>query len=130
MRRLVSLALVPLALLTTGAAAQRDRDDVPRDLRGRAPGKPVSCIGLSSTSGPQIVDRNTILYREGSRVWRTQPIGRCPSLRPLATLIVRVQGGQLCRNDRFQVIDPPQTIPGPFCRFDRFTPYVRPGRTR
>lgn len=95
-------------------------------LQGYTPGPPQDCISLSLVDGPSIVDRNTILYREnGKRIWKTSPVGDCPSLAPLNTLIVDVYGGQLCRNDRFRVLTPGLSIPSAYCRFDRFTPYTK-----
>lgn len=111
----IALAL-PLAL---GAAAKDP-------LAGRVAGKPVNCIDTSTVgNGPIIVDNKTILYQRGSRTWKTSPIGACPALRPLTTLIMIRYGSQLCRNDRFRVLEPGVSIPSAFCRFDAFTPYDR-----
>lgn len=110
--------LLLLAIAAVGPAKERD------PLAGRVAGKPAECISLSHNSSPTIIDRRTILYREsGRRVWRTGPIGECPALRPMNTLIIEVFGNQLCRNDRFRVLEPNAGIPSGVCRFDRFTPY-------
>ena len=110
-----ALAL-PLAL---GAAAKDP-------LAGRVAGKPVNCIDTGIVgNGPIIVDNKTILYQRGRRTWKTSPIGACPALRPLTTLIVIQYGSQLCRNDRFRVLEPGVSIPSAVCRFDAFTPYDR-----
>ena len=116
-----------LALAAVALALVAARDD---PLKGYAvSGKPENCIQPFSNDGPQIVDAHTILYREGaSRFWRTGPIGACPALRPFTTLIVERFGGQLCRNDRFRVLEPGVRIPSAYCRFDRFTPYTKPKR--
>lgn len=98
-------------------------------LAGRIAGAPVDCIDLARQGGPEIVDDHTILYREsGRRTWLARPIGTCPSLRPLQTLIVEVYGGRVCRLDRFRVLTPGMTIPSAYCAFDRFTPYDKPAR--
>lgn len=96
-------------------------------LAGRVAGPPANCITLSSTNGPSIIDEHTILYTQGAggRVWKTGPVGACPSLEPLTTLVVEVYGSQLCRNDRFRVITPGLAIPSAYCRFTEFTPYDR-----
>ncbi|WP_238940694.1 hypothetical protein [Sphingomonas beigongshangi] len=115
-----ALALLPLAALTLGA-----KDD---PLAGRVAGKPQQCIDLGMSDGPTIVDSHTILYRAGAgrRVWQTGPVGDCPWLRPLTTLIVHAySGSQLCANDRFQVLEPGVSIPSANCRFTPFTPYDR-----
>ncbi len=115
-RPLAALALA-LPLLAAGSDPLADR----------IAGAPQRCIPLSATNGPSIVDGRTILYTEGAgrRVWKTGPVGNCPSLEPLTTLIVDVYGGQLCRNDRFRVLTPGTSIPSAYCRFTEFTPYTR-----
>lgn len=114
MRRLASFSALVLAL----AAARSD------PLAGRVAGPPSECIDINRIQGPDIVDANTIIYRQsGKRLWVTHPVGPCPSLRPLNTLIVDVYNSQLCRNDRFRVLEPGANIPSGYCRFDRFIPY-------
>lgn len=118
--RAATILLLPAALAASTGA---DRDP----LAGRVAGKPESCINLNQNTALQIVDRYTILYTEsGRRVWRTGPVGPCTTLRPFDTLIVDVWGAQLCRNDRFRVLQQGTSIPSAFCRFDRFTPYDKP----
>ena len=114
-----------LALLALVLPLMATRSD---PLADRVAGTPADCISLSSTNGPEIVDAHTILYRQGAgrTVWKTGPVGACPSLAPLNTLIVDVWGGQLCRNDRFRVLTPGTSIPSAYCRFTRFTPYTLP----
>jgi hypothetical protein len=114
------------ALLATGIALVASRDD---PLAGRIAGPPVACIDLARVQGTTILDDKTILYRQsGKRVWRAVPIGSCEALRPPATIIVDVYGGQLCRNDRFRLLSYGMTIPSSYCRFGNFTPYDKPDR--
>lgn len=115
----------PLAIAALALPLLAARSD---PLAGRVAGEPQRCITLSPTNGPSIVDAHTILYTEGAgrRIWKTGPVGACPSLEPLTTLIVEVYGGQLCRNDRFRVLTPGTSIPSAYCRFTPFTPYTRP----
>ena len=96
-----------------------------KELDGRVAGVPVNCIGNSTSTRPMIIDETTILYREGGRVYRNTLAAACPRLTPYNTMITEVQGGQLCRNDRFRVLEPGTTIPGPYCRLGQFTPYER-----
>lgn len=114
-------ALLLVAALTTSTAARRD------PLAGRVAGEAVNCINLARNASPEVVDERIILYRETERrIWRTGPVGDCPGLQPLGTLIIDLYGPRLCRNDRFRVLAPQQFIPGGYCRFDRFTPYDKP----
>lgn len=113
-RALFAAALLPLAAAT---------DD---PFAGRVAGEPKTCLNTSVTSrGGVIVDSSTILYRDGARLWRTGPRGSCPALRANATLIVEIWGGQLCRGDRFRVLEPGTTIPSGACLFREFVPYTR-----
>ena len=117
--RIAALAALALTLVA-------GRDD---PLAGRIAGAPVRCIGVGLVQGPTILDDKTILYRQsGKRVWRAVPIGSCEALRPPATIIVDVYGGQLCRNDRFRLLSYGMTIPSSYCRFGNFTPYDKPDR--
>ncbi len=113
-----ALLLAALALALPLLAGRSD------PLEGRIAGAPVRCIDLQQLNGPEIVDPQTILYRQsGKRIWKTGPVGECASLRPLDTLIVDVYGGQLCRNDRFRTVSGGMSIPSGYCRFRDFTPY-------
>lgn len=117
------------ALLATALAACASTSAEKDPLAGRIAGEARNCIRLSQNQSPQIVDRNTILYREGAgrRLWRTGPKEACPALtRAPVTLINIVYGGQICRNDRFRVLEPGSTIPSAFCFYERFTPYDLP----
>ena len=132
MRRM--LMALALAAVATGASARHGYDGndpaaVAKALAGRVAGTPTSCIDPSRIDGPEIIDQHTILYRQtGRRTWRTGPVGACPSLRPLTTLITEIYGSQMCRNDRFRVLEPGTTIPSGYCRFADFVPYDKPRR--
>ena len=113
MMRALLLAALALPLL----AAKSD------PLAGRIAGSPERCISLNSQQGLYIADQNLILAQQtGRRIWRANTIGQC-SMQSLDTLIVDVYGSQVCRNDRFRVLRNGTSIPGPFCRFESFTPY-------
>lgn len=115
--RLATLAAIGLSL----AAARSD------PLAGRTAGAPEQCLDLSRVNGPEIIDAQTILYRQsGRRIWLTRPIGSCRSLRPMSRLIVEPTGYQLCRNDRFRTYEPGDIIPSAYCRFGAFVPYDKP----
>lgn len=100
--------------------------DMARALEGRVAGAPQDCVSNTALQSPQIIDNDTILYTQGGRVWRNELPTACPNLSPYNTMIVEVHGAQLCRNDRFRVIEPGANIPGPYCLLGQFTPYTRP----
>jgi hypothetical protein len=105
------------------AEAQKDLADA---LGDRVAGAPRDCISTSDSDGPQIIDDHTILYKPvGRTVWRNDLASSCPGLRPYTTMIVEVHGSQICRNDRFRVLEPGTSIPSAFCMFGKFTPYEK-----
>lgn len=131
MRALPLVALLALAIPAAAAAPPaKDGKKPERDfLAGRVPGKPVNCIDPRSNQGPTIVDSQTILYNvTGRRIYRTGPVGTCPSLRPFTTLIVEIRSGQLCKNDMFRVLEPGTSIASGYCRFQSFVPYEKPAK--
>ena len=92
---------------------------------GRTAGPPAQCVDTSVTmTGPSIYDDNTIVINPGGkRMWKARVRGQCPGLRPFNTLIVERWGSQICRNDRFQVLQQGMSIPSQWCFFDGFVPY-------
>ncbi|RYE00940.1 MAG: hypothetical protein EOP61_12655 [Sphingomonadales bacterium] len=104
---------------------ERAERELARALEGRVAGEPADCISSMMASGPQIIDANTLLYRQGSRVWRNDLDGGCPGLDPNDTLIIEVHGSQLCRRDLVRVREPGSSIPGPSCTLGKFTPYSK-----
>jgi hypothetical protein len=132
MRLLIMLGALGLTGCTASAEMQAPRAaeakaDLDEALAGRVAGKPQNCLPLSPSSmnGPQIIDQTTILYRDGKRVWRTTLASDCPSLGRDDILVVEMNGSQVCRNDLFRPIDRGSQIPGAYCRFGDFTPYVK-----
>ncbi|WP_233503448.1 hypothetical protein [Sphingomonas psychrotolerans] len=131
MRQVLMLGALALAGCTSSAELQTSREaeaqrDLGEALKGRVAGKPQNCLSSSqSTNGPQIIDAHTILYRDGRRVWRNDLAGNCPSLDPDDILVVELHGSQICKNDMFRPVDRGSQIPGAYCRFGQFTPYVK-----
>lgn len=121
------------ALVAGAACAARysGDDDAQRDLAkalaGRVPGKTSECIDVRA-DGPQIIGKQILLYRQGSRLWRNDLVAACPSLGSFATVIIDVHGSQICRNDHFRTIRSGETIPSPICRLGNFTAYDKPKR--
>jgi hypothetical protein len=106
---------------TQDARAERDLAEA---LEGRTAGTPVDCVNASSVEGPQVIDHDTVLYRAvGRTVYRNELAASCPAMGPGNTIIIELHGGQICRNDMFRVLEPGSTIPGPYCRLGKFTPY-------
>ncbi|AQR74233.1 hypothetical protein [Sphingomonas sp. LM7] len=131
MRLLITLGALALAGCTANAELQASRQaeaaaDLAKALDGRVAGKPQNCLSSpNSTNGPQIIDAKTILYRDGKRVWRNELAAECPSLDQDSILVVEMNGSQICKNDLFRPVDRGSRIPGAYCRFGEFTPYVK-----
>lgn len=124
MRRYIFVALAIGAGLAMGPAVAGSKDELGDALKGRVAGKRADCVNTSQLGGPQIVG-NTLVYRDGARLWVTEVIGQCPGLTANQTIVTELWGGQMCRNDRFRTLTPGLSIPGPYCRVGGFTPYVK-----
>lgn len=131
MRLAIMLGALTLAGCTASSEMQASQQaeaasDLADALKGRVAGTPQNCISSpNQTSGPQIIDARTILYRDGKRVWRNELAADCPSLDQDSILIVELHGSQICKNDMFRPVDRGSRIPGAYCRFGQFTPYVK-----
>lgn len=121
--------LVPLLVLAGCAApgatgGQSDAAELADALKGRTAGTPQRCINASNLDAPRIIGE-TLVYRQGGRLWTTRAEDGCPSLAGDPLLIVEVYGSNLCRNDRFRTVPRGASIPGPYCRFGDFVPHTR-----
>ncbi|KQO51073.1 hypothetical protein [Sphingomonas sp. Leaf257] len=109
-----------LGLTLTLSAAKSD------PFAGRVAGPPVQCVDTSTTmSGPVIADKGVIVINAGRRVWRAKIRGQCFGIQPFNTLLIDRWGSQVCRNDRFRVLQQGLSIPSAWCFFDGFVPYDR-----
>ena len=132
MRPLPILAALVIAGAALPAASQ---DAVPltmspkleKQLAGRTPGKPVSCISLSQVRGGSSTFANpdTIVYRASSRLsYVNQPAGGC-NLRSDPIIMSRTPSTQLCRGDIITVLDRSSRIPVGSCGLGDFVPFTR-----
>ena len=94
-----------------------------KTLEGRVAGKPENCLPTGFTDGPQIVGDSLIYRQSGKRLWRTQVRDRCPFLRDDQIVVSILYGTQVCRNDRFRLVDRGSRIPSGDCTFGEFVPY-------
>jgi hypothetical protein len=108
---------------TASDVAGRDQLALAAELEGRAAGKAQACVPARQTEALQIVDRQTIVYRDFDTVYVNRLDGPCPGLRPHITLVVEAHGSQFCRGDRVRAMDSSNAIPGPSCLLRDFIPY-------
>ncbi len=120
------------ALLGTSTIAIAERDSytdrnaqkLAKALAGRAAGAPVSCIGNSRGSDMQVIDDNTILFREGGTVYVQKPSGGCHGLETGYSLVTRMAGtNRLCRGQIGEIVDRVSGFTYSSCVFGDFVPY-------
>jgi hypothetical protein len=110
------------------AATEAKRDqELAKVLAGRAPGKPENCIPTGFIDGPQVVGDSLIYRQTGKRLWRSQVRDRCPFLRDDQIVVSILYGAQVCRNDRFRLVDRGSPIASADCTFGEFVPYDKVG---
>lgn len=125
--------LVLAAVALAGGATALAQDSAPlspdlaKALAGRVPGKPENCISRSRVGGPEIIDDRNLLYQQsGARIWRNELSDKCATLRGNDYLVIETFGDQICRYDRFRVVNRDSGIPSAYCILGRFTPYDKP----
>ena len=99
-----------------------------RALAGLVPGEPQRCLSQFRRNEQEIIDRGTILYRNGrDRVYRNDPLGGCGSLDSSRTLVISSFNGEYCRGDIIRVLNQTSGSIVGSCSFSDFVPYTRPG---
>ena len=126
---IAALALAACATTPEQVARQQESADqqFAEAIGNRVPGEPVECIDSTYSNGPQVIDSNRVLYRQGGRVYRNDIPDGCPFLHGDEVMIVETTGTELCHNDRFRVLPRGSSIPTGYCRLGPFTPYSTPG---
>ena len=96
-----------------------------RALAGKVAGPPVDCLPSYRTNDMSVIDDNTILFREGSKlVYRNDPPGGCsPMSRTGYALLTRSPTSQLCRGDIVRVVDLTTHNTVGSCSLGDFIPY-------
>jgi len=96
-------------------------------LAGRTPGQPVNCIPTFRANEMQVIDDETILFRDGSTIYLQKTKGSCPGLASGAnTLVTRSRGiNQLCSGDIQRLVNLPSGVGAGACVFGPFVPYTR-----
>lgn len=129
----LSILLVPLLATcgTLGEApprSERARTQLTEALAGKVARAPQRCLPSYRRNEQQIVDRGTILYRQGrDLLYRNDPVGGCNGLDASRTLLTESFNGELCRGDIIRVLEPSSGTLVGTCAFGDFIPYVVPG---
>lgn len=124
MKTFAFLVLPLLAGCALGERRLSGEEELARELAGRLAGRPQSCIPAMADRGLVPVDRQTLVSRQGGRVWVNRLRSECPGISPHGTLVVETFSGQYCRGDRVRGLEPGGSIPGPSCVLGEFVPYT------
>jgi hypothetical protein len=130
--RIPAILLVGAALVASCAPAPvghtpRAAQQLASALAGRTPGQPVNCIPTFRANEMQVIDDETILFRDGSTIYLQKTKGSCPGLASGAnTLVTRSRGiNQLCSGDIQRLVNLPSGVGAGACVFGPFVPYTR-----
>jgi len=132
--RCVSFLLLTAALSACASAPQprsaRAEEHLQSLLAGKTPGKPVDCLPTYRSGDMVVIDDNTIVFRDGRRVWRNDLNGgTCNSLGSgHYALVTHTFGGTgLCRGDIATVADLQSGMTVGSCVIGDFVPYTKVG---
>ena len=137
MSRLLVTAFAAAALSACGVSSMAPDRDPRGDLRlaqalaGKVADRPVSCLPSYRTTNAQVIDEDTILYRDGRTTYVQHTNGACYPHGPNGGtyLVTRSFGSAgLCRGDIAQVVHATSGSFAGSCAFNDFIPYRTPGR--
>jgi hypothetical protein len=128
-----SVIVISAAALSVASCAQPqpgapgDAAPFARELAGRVPGPPTSCVSTMQGTNLRVIDRQTLAYEQGATMWVNRLGAPCPGLEALNTVIVEPKlGSQYCSGDHIRGLEPGAIIPGPVCFLGQWVPYRRP----
>ncbi|MDQ3074334.1 MAG: hypothetical protein M3Q88_01810 [Pseudomonadota bacterium] len=133
-RTFLSVALTATALAAcAGQSMVPDRDPrgdirLAQALAGKVADRPVSCLPRYRNNDPEVIDRDTILYRDGRTSYVQHTNGSCYPYGPRGgtyLVIKKVGNAGLCRGDIAQVVSTSGSFAGS-CSFNDFIPYRTP----
>lgn len=124
-------SLLPACAMQDYAPERNARGEalIAQRLAGKVAGPPVSCLSRYRSTDMEVVDSDTILFRDGRTVYRQDTNGSCyPRGSSVGyTLITRSFGGsQYCEGDIAQVVDSSSGAFVGSCAFNAFVPYRQP----
>lgn len=110
------------------APTPRAQKELAEALAGRTPGPPERCIRNYRTNVMEIIDDDTILFREGRTIYLQKPRNSCFGIgNHSRTLVTRPFGTtDLCDGDINTLVDLNAGIQGGACVFGPFVPYTKP----
>ena len=132
--KFLPLLVLPLAMSACSASevadapapiAEKQAKQMAKELDGKIPGEPVSCITTTNARDAIRISDDTLLYRvSGNLVYLNKLRSTCPGLaRRDDIMVVETYSGQYCRGDFIRQVDRFSGIQGPSCSFGDFIPY-------
>lgn len=130
-RLLAATAVAASLVACAGQPMGPDRDPrgearLAQALAGKVPGRPIKCLPTYRTNQMEVIDRDTILYRDGRTVYVQNTNGHCYPNGPRGGyyLVTRSFGtAALCSGDIAQVVDSASRMFAGSCSFNEFIPY-------
>ena len=123
-------ALASCGIVSAGQSPRSERAEtrLTRALSGKIAEAPQRCISRFRRNDLEIVDRNTILFKNGRNlVYRNDPEGGCAGLDPSRTIVTTSISDDLCQGDIIRVVDQVSQSTVGVCAFSDFIPYVGNG---
>ena len=110
------------------APSIKEQKILAKQLNGLVAGEPERCIDIELARNPVRVSDNVLLYKVSRNfVYKNTLRASCPGLNNESDIIVtKTFAGQLCRNDRIELVDRVSGIPGSVCAVGEFVPYRKP----
>lgn len=130
--RTLALLLLPALSACSQLGAEPPRTEraqtrLTQALDGLVAGPPQRCIPATRRHDQEIIDRGTILYKNGrDLVFRNDPEGGCMGLDSSRAIAVTSLNGDYCRGDIIRVLDQTSGNSVGSCAFSDFIPYTRP----
>ncbi len=121
-----AIGLTACATTVSQPAQRSERAQATYDklLAGKVAGKPQNCLPLQRANDMEVIDDDTILYRDGRTTYVNKPLGSCNLLsRGSYALVTRSQGSQMCRGDIGTVTDISTGTTVGSCAIGDFVPY-------
>lgn len=131
MLALMSFAAFSSSCAVSPEAAQqaeaKSKMELAKALEGYTAGEPVSCIPNYRSTQMQVIDDDTLLYRDGRTIYVQHPVSACHGLAVGSYTLVTKQYGtnELCRGQINDMVDLRTGMRGGACVFSDFVPYTK-----
>lgn len=133
------MRVIPLLLVTAAVAGCTTAPPAPtrtakaqaefqRLTAGKVAGRPMTCLPSYSSGDMVTIDDNTVVFKQGRRVYVNHLIGECNGLASgFYTLVTKSSGSGMCRGDISRVADIRTGMTVGSCAIGDFVPYNPPG---